>query len=177
MARIHYWTTGPQTGRVYGVSKDEDVVTLPSGVASMTVVGAPDKIIWPTVDGAVGKEEWSQVNLTTRALEARTGLDIVPDGVAFMRTIHLNLAGVSVVAKWDRGMTLRKLSPYVRDLIHNTAHSQLTAGRRSIAKVIWGWIKADPVIGLTGTDLVNRLTQAEVTAIEADAASKGVTLT
>lgn len=98
------------------------------------------------------------------------------DGITFMRGVHLNLAGADPVAKLARGMTMRKLSPFIRDFIHNTAHTPLSSHRQAAAKTIWGWIKDDPVIGLTGADLVNRLTSAEAATIEADAAVTRVRL-
>lgn len=101
----------------------------------------------------------------------------VTDGVTFMKTIHLNLTGVSAPAKLTRAMTLRQASRHVMDFIHNTSHMPLSAGRLAAAKVIWSWVKSDPLIGLTGTDVVNRLTATEVAAIEADADVKGVPLT
>lgn len=179
MATIFYWATRgvPDARPIYGVHPSGQPVQggVPAGVASLEVAGAPHDIAWP------GGNEWrSVVNTTTTppSLIADPAAAPLPiDGVAFLRTIHLNLAGAGTAAKLARGMTLRKLSWAVRDFVHNTAHTPLSTNRQAAAKTIWGWVTTDSVIGLMGADLVNRLTQAEVDAIGADAASRGIALT
>lgn len=106
---------------------------------------------------------------TAEAVKAR--------GFSFARAIHLNLSGADSAAKFQRGLTLRRLSGgLVAAFVNNLAASDsLSSGRVAAAQADWRSIKEHPVIGLTGS-AAERLTLTETDAVEAAAATFGVRL-
>lgn len=78
---VFYWTSSAldhQAGDIYGVHPDlATAPSVPPDVDNIVVPQPPNAINWPIPPGAArGREQWTRINLGTKALELKPGIRI-----------------------------------------------------------------------------------------------------
>lgn len=90
MARIFYKT---DTGEIWGVHPDGNIA-VPNTVSFIDVVGKPNEIQWPEIQGKTGAERTSKVDLVSKVLIVREEGIVPPTREAKLREALEELKGL-----------------------------------------------------------------------------------
>lgn len=135
-----------------------------AGLAGLAFAWGPDGVVG--LD-ALTPEQRAAVQAVVNAHDPTATPPPASQGAAFAGVMFRNLAGADAAAQLARGVALLGQSPRALGFINLLDVPEPSAARCLVLRGLWAAIKADPVIGIGGSDPA-ALTAAECAAIEVD---------